>query len=188
VSRTDGIAAALRPLASPFVRFGTARLAEGPSAVASRRDRFAAAGTLRETVPREEASAHVVACASNPGLDAARAATVRPVLGTMDRAVAAALARAAERFGTVGFTDTSLPRQRRVLQATGVEGKLYGRQPLNVPVGNPDRRPVPASPPQRAPWPRKGRGRGRRAGGGRAAGATAPLAVPGAGEGLTAVG
>src|SRR3712207_2539194 len=124
LSCTEGIAAALRPLASPAVRFDVVRLAEGPPAVAGWGDWFADAEPLRRTVLREEASAYVIACASDPGLDAAREATSRPVLGMMRCAVASALARSAERFGIIGFADASLPRQRRVLQAMGVEARL----------------------------------------------------------------
>ncbi len=134
VSCTEGIAAALRPLALPAVRFDVVRLAEGPPAVASWRDWFAVAEPLRRTVLREEASGYVVACASDPGLDAAREATPRPVLGMMRCAVSAALARGAERFGVIGFADASRPRQRRVLQAMGVEARLSGWEPLNLPM------------------------------------------------------
>ena len=102
--------------------------------MASWRDWSAVAEPLRRVVLREEAAAYVVACASDPGLDAAREATPRPVLGMMRCAVAAALARGAERFGIVGFVDASLPRQRRVLQAMGVEGRLSGWEPLNLPM------------------------------------------------------
>ena len=134
LSCTEGIAAALRPLASAAARFDVVRLPDGPSAVASWRDWFAVAEPLRRTVMREEASAYVVACASDPGLDAARETTPRPVLGMMRCAVAAALARGAERFGIIGFTEASRPRQRRVLQAMGVEGRLSGWEPLNLPM------------------------------------------------------
>jgi Asp/Glu/hydantoin racemase len=133
-SCTEGIAAALRPLVSPAVRFDIVRLAEGPPAVASWGDWFAVAEPLRRTVLREQASAYVVACASDPGLDAAREVTSRPVLGMMRCAVAAALARGAERFGVIGFTEASRARQRRVLQAMGVEARLSGWEPLDLPM------------------------------------------------------
>lgn len=134
LSCTEGIAAALRPLASGAARFDVVRLTQGPPAVASWRDWFAVAEPLRNLVLREEASAYVIACASDPGLDAVREATTRPVLGMMRCAVSAALARGAERFGLIGFTEASRPRQRRVLQAMGVEARLSGWEPLNLPM------------------------------------------------------
>ena len=134
LSCTEGIAAALRPLASTAACFDVVRLPGGPPAVASWRDWFAVAEPLRELVAREEASAYVIACVSDPGLDAAREATPRPVLGMLRCAVSAALARGAERFGIIGFTDASRPRQRRVLQAMGLEARLSGWEPLNLPM------------------------------------------------------
>ncbi len=134
LSCTEGIAAALRPLASAAARFDVVRLPGGPPAVASWRDWFAVAEPLRELVAREEASAYVIACVSDPGLDAAREATPRPVFGMLRCAVSAALARGAERFGIIGFTDASRPRQRRVLQAMGLEARLSGWEPLNLPM------------------------------------------------------
>jgi allantoin racemase len=134
LSCTEGIAAALRPLASPAARFDVVRLAEGPPAVASWRDWYAVAEPLRSLVLREDASAYVIACVSDPGLDALREATRRPVLGMLRCAVAAALARGAERFGIIGFTDASQSRQRRVLQSMGVEARLSGWEALNLPM------------------------------------------------------
>lgn len=134
LSCTEGIAAALRPLASGAARFDVVRLPDGPPAIASWGDWFAVAGPLRRLVAQEDAAAYVIACVSDPGLDAAREATRRPVLGMLRCAVAAALARGAERFGVIGFTDASLPRQRRVFQAMGVEGRMSGWEPLNLPM------------------------------------------------------
>lgn len=133
VSCTAGIADALRPFASAAVRFDVVRLADGPPAVASWADWFAVAEPLRRAVAGEEAAAYVVACVSDPGLDAAREATRRPVLGMMRCAVAAALARA-ESFGIIGFVEASRARQRRVLQAMGVEERLSGWEPLDLPM------------------------------------------------------
>ena len=134
-SCTEAIDAALRPLAStPAARFEVVRLPEGPPAVASWRDWHAVAEPLRALVLREDAAAYVVACVSDPGLDLLRDATPRPVLGMLRCAVGAALARGAERFGIIGFTESSLPRQRRVLQSMGVEERLSGFEALNLPM------------------------------------------------------
>ena len=77
--------------------------------------------------------AYIGACVSDPGVEAVRLATDRPVLGLLRCAVAAALARA-DRFGIIAFLETSRPRQRRVLQAMGVEARLAGYEPLNLPM------------------------------------------------------
>lgn len=131
---TAGIAAALAGFAAPGLpRIEVTQLAEGPPAVVTWRDWFSVAEPLCRFVEREPAAAYVIACVSDPGLDAVRMATRRPVFGALRSAVSAALARA-DRFGIIAFTDLSLPRQRRALQAMGVEARLAGHVPLNLPM------------------------------------------------------
>lgn len=132
VSCTAGIAAALEPFAT-LARFEVTRLADGPPAIVTWRDWFSVAEPLCRLVEREVAAAYVIACVSDPGLDAVRTVTARPVLGMFRCAVAAALTRA-ERIGVVGFMDASEARQRRALQAMGVEARLAGWEALNLPM------------------------------------------------------
>ena len=75
----------------------------------------------------------MVACVSDPGLEAARLATSRPVLGLLRSAVAAALARA-DGFGILGFVAASEARQRRGLEAMGVADRLRAWRPLDLPM------------------------------------------------------
>jgi Asp/Glu/hydantoin racemase len=134
VSCTDGIAAAVAPFAAPGLpRIEVVRLEEGPPAIVTWRDWYAVAEPLCRRIEREPALAYVIGCVSDPGVEAARLATDRPVLGMLRSAIAAALARA-ERLGIIGFMETSRPRQRRVLQAMGVEDRLAGFEPLNIPM------------------------------------------------------
>ena len=131
---TRGIAAALAPFALPGLpRLEVASLPGGPPAIAAWRDWHAVAEPLCRLVEREEAAAYVIACVSDPGLEAVRTATARPVLGMLRCAVAAALTRA-ERFGIMGFVEASRARQRRVLQAMGVEARLAAWEPLDLPM------------------------------------------------------
>lgn len=132
VSCTAGIAAALEPFAT-LARFEVTRLADGPPAIVTWRDWFSVAEPLCQLVEREAAAAYVIACVSDPGLDAVRTVTARPVLGMFRCAVAAALTRA-ESIGVVGFMDASEARQRRALQAMGVEARLAGWEALNLPM------------------------------------------------------
>jgi allantoin racemase len=131
-SCTAGIAEALAPFAAPGLpRFEVTRLAEGPPAIVTWRDWFGVAEPLCRVVEREVADAYILACVSDPGLEAVRTVTDRPVFGPLRCAVSAAIARA-ERFGIIAFTDKSKPRQRRALQAMGVETRLAGIIPLNL--------------------------------------------------------
>jgi Asp/Glu/hydantoin racemase len=135
LSCTRGIAEALQPLAGAGLpHFEVVRLEDGPPAVATWRDWYGVAEPLCRRIEAAPALAYVIACVSDPGLEAARLATARPVFGLLRSAVAAALARGVERFGIIGFMETSRPRQRRVLQAMGVEGRLAAYEALNLPM------------------------------------------------------
>lgn len=133
---TAGIAEAVSPFNAPGLpRLDVVQLAddEGPPAIVTWRDWFAVAEPLCRTIEREAAAAYIIGCVSDPGLEAARTVTDRPVLGMFRCAVAAALTRA-ERFGVVGFTWRSEQRQRRALQSMGVEGRMAGWVPLDLPM------------------------------------------------------
>lgn len=133
-SCTAGIEAALAGFRTPGLpRIEVVQLANGPPAVVTWRDWFSVAEPLCRLVEREPAAAYVIACVSDPGVDAVRTVTCRPVFGPLRSAVAAALARA-DRFGIIAFADPSLQRQRRALQAMGVESRLLGHVPLNLPM------------------------------------------------------
>ncbi|WP_137128264.1 aspartate/glutamate racemase family protein [Roseomonas sp. HF4] len=132
LSCTDGIAAAIAPFAAPGLpRLDVTRLPESPGAIVTWRDWYGVAEPLCRMVEAEAADAYVIACVSDPGLEAVRTATDRPVFGPLRCAVAAAMMRG-ERFGIVAFTDKSKPRQRRALQSLGVEDRLAGIVPLNL--------------------------------------------------------
>lgn len=133
-SCTDGIAAAIAPFAAPGLpTLEVQRLEDGPPAIVTWRDWFAVAEPLCRRVEREPASAYVIACVSDPGLEAVRTVTDRPVLGMFRCGIAAALTRA-ERFGVIGFTQKSLPRHRRILASMGVEGRMAAWIPLDLPM------------------------------------------------------
>lgn len=135
-----GIAAAIRPwrdmlAALPDGALEVETLSEGPPAILTWRDWHAAVEPLCRLVEREEAAsprdAYVIACASDPGLEAVRALTARPVLGVFRCAAAAAAARA-ERFGVVAIVEASRARHLAALRALGLEARLAGEVALNV--------------------------------------------------------
>lgn len=134
VSCTQGIDVALDGFRAPGLpRIEVTRLEDGPPAIVTWRDWFSVAEPLCRMVEREPAAAYVIACVSDPGVDAVRLATRAPVFGSLRSAVAAAMARA-DRFGIIAFGDPSLQRQRRTLMAMGVEARLLGHIPLNLPM------------------------------------------------------
>lgn len=132
LSCTHGIAAALEPFAAPGLpRLDVVRLEQGPPAIVTWRDWYSVAEPLCRMVEATPADAYVIACVSDPGIEAVRMATARPVFGTLRCGLVAAMMRG-ERFGIVGFTDKSRPRQRRAMQALGVEERHAGTVCLNL--------------------------------------------------------
>jgi allantoin racemase len=111
--------------------FDVATLQDGPPAVYTWRDWHAAVGPLCRLIERETADAYIVACASDPGIEAARATTTKPVLGVFRSAVAVAVARA-ERFGVIAIVDASKGRHMAALRAMGLEHRLADEIALNV--------------------------------------------------------
>lgn len=131
---TRGIAEALAPLPRlAGLALEVTCLPEGPPAIASWEDWHAVALPLCRLVERTPAAAYVIACVSDPGLEAVRAVTPRPVLGMFRCAVAVAITRA-ERFGIIGFVAASQARQRRALQAMGLEARLAAWEPVDLPM------------------------------------------------------
>jgi len=106
-------------------------LKEGPPAIYSWQDWHAVVGPMCRLVEREPSAAYIIACASDPGIEAVRATTPRPVLGIFRSAVATAVARA-ERFGVIGLVESSKARHKAALRAMGLEHRLAGEVALNV--------------------------------------------------------
>ncbi len=104
---------------------------DGPPAILSWRDWHAAVEPMCRLAERQAADAVVIACASDPGLEAMRAALGCPVLGVFRCAVAAAAARA-ERFGVIAIVDASIARHALALRFMGLETRLAGEVALNV--------------------------------------------------------
>lgn len=131
---SDGIAAAVAGFARPGgPTVEVATVADGPPGIYSWADWHAAVAPLCRRVAAERADVFAVACASDPGIEAVRTVTDRPVLGVFRCAVAAALMRA-ERFGVIALVDASIARHGLALRAMGLEGRLAGEVAMNTTI------------------------------------------------------
>lgn len=127
-----GIAAAIAPFRFPTgPELEVATLREGPPAIYTWRDWHAVVEPMCRLVERTPADVYVIACASDPGIDAVRTATSRPVLGIFRSAIATAVAQA-ERFGVIALVESSKARHRAALRAMGLEDRMAGEVALNV--------------------------------------------------------
>ena len=132
---TRGLAEALAPIAfkdGPEIDCVT--LKEGPYGIETQEHVESVALPLRRLVAASnDADAFVIACYSDPGLQACREATARPVFGINEAGVLTALARG-ERFGVIAIGQPSIQRHVRYMRQMGLLERFAGERPLNMSV------------------------------------------------------
>lgn len=131
-SVTEDLRAAVAGLQSaigPVIECVT--ITKGPPGILTQRHVDEASLHAAELIEsRPNASAYVLACYSQPGLDLARSITAKPVYGIQDAGVLSALALA-DLFGVIAVAEASIPRHMRNLRRLGVEGRLAGEVALD---------------------------------------------------------
>ena len=133
---TEGIDAALDALrldGGPSIDCAT--LAEGPPGIETDAHVQAVAAPIARFVASREdgAGAFVIACFSDPGLDEARRATRRPVLGMAACGVLTATALGS-RFGVISILEQAIPRHLRYYDTLGVRSRLAGDRAVGIGV------------------------------------------------------
>ena len=132
---TDGLDKALVSLRfadAPDIVCDT--LSEGPFGIESQVDSDAVVIPLvRYVQAYPDAAAFVIACYSDPGLDACRSVTSAPVLGIQEAGVLSAMSLG-DRFGVLAIAAPSVERHRRYLRRMGVLDRLAGERPLGLSV------------------------------------------------------
>ena len=88
---------------------------------------------VRLVESRPDAGAFVIACYSDPGLDACHAIARVPVFGIQESGLLAAMARG-DLFGVVAISGGSIARHRRAMRRMGVLGRLAGERALDMSV------------------------------------------------------
>jgi allantoin racemase len=109
-------------------------LSEGPFGIESQADSDAAVAPLISLIrARTDASAVIIACYSDPGIDAAREVTKAPVFGMQESGFLTAMTRG-DRIGVVAISEGSILRHRKYLRRIGVLNRMVAERPLNVSV------------------------------------------------------
>ena len=134
---TDGIAAAVAPLAAFGIPIDCLTLAEGPPGIESQSQADQTIAPMLRLAASLEAKAagFVIACFGDPGVHALRDRTAKPVLGIQEAAVATALTLG-QRFGIIAILPASIPRHLRSLGAMGVLDRLAGDRALGLGVAD----------------------------------------------------
>ncbi len=136
VAVTEDIDRALEPLrfqGGPGIECLT--LAEGPPGIETQRQVESVVLPLCRLIESHDnrASAFVIACFSDPGLQLARETTRKPVFGIAESGLLSALARG-DRLGIVAILEASITRHRRYIRALGLESRLAGELALDLGV------------------------------------------------------
>jgi len=132
---TDGMADAVAPLRmAGGPDLDSVTLMDGPFGIETDADVATAANLVTTYVNADdEAAAFVVACYSDPGLEASRNITDKPVFGIAECAALTALTRGRS-FGVISILDASIPRHMRYLETLGLDGRCAGDRALNMSV------------------------------------------------------
>lgn len=132
---TDGLSRALNPFRlAGGPRIDCVTLEEGPFGIESQHDSDSVVLPLaRMAETRADAAAFVIACYSDPGIDACRSVSPVPVFGIQESGVLAALARA-DLVGIVAIAEASILRHRLYLRRMGVLDRVAGERALNMSV------------------------------------------------------
>ena len=95
----------------------------GPSAIESDQDVLDAIEPMIDLAQSQQASAFVVACFSDPGIDELRSAVDTPCFGIAECAVLMAMAQA-RNVGIVSSIDASVPRHERYWRRLGFSDRI----------------------------------------------------------------
>ena len=132
---TDGLSEALEGLRFPGgPEIECLTLAEGPFGIESQVDSDSVILPLVRLVEsRPDAGAIVIACYSDPGIDAVRSVAKCPVFGIQESGTLMAMARG-DRFGVIALSDRSIARHLRYLRRMQVIDRLAGERAADLTV------------------------------------------------------
>jgi Asp/Glu/hydantoin racemase len=109
-------------------------LAEGPFGIESQyHSDQVILPLVRLAASRPDASAFVIACYSDPGIDACRAAVSVPVFGIQESGLLAAMARG-DRIGVIAIAAASVARHRKYMRRMGVLDRVVAERSLDMSV------------------------------------------------------
>ena len=130
----EAVTQGLREALAPFPKTECITLNSGPFGIENQADSDSVILPMLEVIKsRQDASAFVIACYSDPGLEAAREASPVPVFGIQETGVTTAMCRA-DMFGVISIGEASIPRHRRYMRRMGVLHRLAGDCALNMSV------------------------------------------------------
>ncbi|WP_293451492.1 aspartate/glutamate racemase family protein [Planktotalea sp.] len=130
----EAVTQGLRDALTPFPNVDCITLKEGPFGIESQRDSDSVILPMLDLIQTHpDASAFVIACYSDPGIDTAKSVCSVPVFGMQEAAVTTAMCRA-DMFGIIAIGEGSIRRHRKYMRRMGVLDRLAGERALNMSV------------------------------------------------------
>src|SRR5438270_8998765 len=136
VEMSDVVREQLHAVARPGVQFDVVNPPGAPPAIESALDEAACIPPMLDLVRTARGHGYdavVIACFSDPGLDAAREATDLPVVGIQDAAMHLA-AQLGYRFSVLTTLAHRAPLRERAALLAGLARRLASCRPLDLPV------------------------------------------------------
>ena len=131
---TAGIGRAARAVAAAGTEILAVNPADGPASIEGWYDEvFSIPGLLAEIAAHPEADGYVVACFDDPGLDAARSLTDRPVIGIGEAGYHVA-SLVSGRFGVITTLARSIGALETNLLKYGLDRRCCGVRAVELPV------------------------------------------------------
>lgn len=131
---TDGIGRAARAVAAAGTEVVAVNPADGPASIEGYYDEvFSVPGLLAEIAAHPDADGYVVACFDDPGLDAARSLTARPVIGIGEAGYHVA-SMISGRFGVITTLARSIGALEHNLLKYGLDRRCCGVRAVDLPV------------------------------------------------------
>lgn len=127
---TATIAASLRPWEGLGVAIDCVTNSGGPDTISSDEDAAVAGKDVARIAGQSSADAILVACFSDPGVDALRRTDARPIFGVQESGILTALARA-PKFGMIALSDRAVPRHLARIERLGLTGRCAGELGLS---------------------------------------------------------
>ncbi|WOV91041.1 MAG: aspartate/glutamate racemase family protein [Candidatus Zeuxoniibacter abyssi] len=135
VAMTEGIAKAARAVAAQGAEIESCNPSDGPPSIEGWYDDAIAAAAVMETIRADDgrADAIIIACFGDPGLQAAKEATTRPVVGIAQAAMTMA-ALIADGFSIVTTLARTIPISNHLVRAYGMEHYCRAVIAADIPV------------------------------------------------------
>jgi allantoin racemase len=138
-SMTEEMSAAARAVASPGTEVAGVTATSAPPTIEGYRDEAIAAAAVAEIVEEcgDSFDAIVIACFGDPGLQAARQISNRPVVGIAEASFMLALGLG-YRFAILTNTQPDIPEMEELVRHNGVDGRCSGVEAVELGVAEAD--------------------------------------------------